>query len=82
MITGRLAVGFWCAFATFISLFFASNLRSSLIVQRFEPEINTLEDAKNLLPNVYVPMFPFFNKGEHYLPLYWDVLGPELFEKV
>ena len=77
----RLFVGFWGLSVFFLVLFYASNLRSCLIVQRFEPEIDTLEDVAHHVPNVYIPMYR--STGDyHYLHLYQDILGPEVYEKV
>ena len=65
----------------FLVFFYYSNLRSSIIVRQFEPEIDTLEDAAAHLPGVYIPMFDVYGQ-DGYLSWFTDILGPDVYAKV
>ena len=74
-----MVAGFWSLLVFFLALFYSSSLRSSLVLQQFEPNVDTLEDAAKFLPKVYVPMFPGYGS---YLEIYENILGPEVYKKV
>ena len=78
---GKIYLASWSLLIMLLSLFYSSNLRSSIVVQQLEPNIDTLEDAANYLPKVYIPMFNFMGP-DGYLYVYEDILSPEVFAKV
>ena len=75
-------MGCWTFTVMLVSFFYLSNLRSSIVVGRYDPNIDTLEDAAKYLSCLYIPMFFWYSQESGYLEFYQEVLGPEVYEMV
>ena len=80
--TGKVFLGFWTLLIMLVSFFYLSNLRSSIVLGRYDQSIDTLDDVANHLSKLYIPMFDYYGTENGYIHNFEKVLGPQVYDKV
>ena len=80
--TGKVFLGFWTLLIMLVSFFYLSNLRSSIVLGRYDQSIDTLDDVAKHLSTLYIPMFDFSGTKNGYIRNFRKALGPQIYNKV